>query len=121
METPTQMCARLVTALEDLVAQEAVCLQTRNFAAVVSIQDRALPLIELLVAHAADVLDPQLRERISAIIERRHETGAWLTAELERTRMELHAVQAGQRRAAQVAPVYGGRNTAPRSTLSVIG
>jgi hypothetical protein len=120
METPAEMCARLVTALEDLAAQESICLQTRNFAAVVAIQDRAQPLVEHLTAHAADLVDPTVRARIAALIAKRNDSGAWLTAEIERTRQQLHAVEGKQRRVARIAPAYAYARSSRRQ-LSAVG
>src|SRR4051794_4832065 len=107
METPAQMCVRLVTALENLAAQEAACLQNRDYAAVVQIQERAAPLVEHLAAHGPEVADGKLRARIAALLQQRHENGVRLSAEIGRTRQQLQDLQATQRRAAQVAPVYG--------------
>jgi hypothetical protein len=121
METPAQMCARLVAALEDLSSQEAISLQTRNFAAAISIQERAAPLVEHLAVHGPEVADELLRCRIAALLERRHETGRWLVTEIERTRQQLHAMDVNRRRVAQVAPVYGAGVSAGRRQLSAVG
>jgi hypothetical protein len=107
METPAQTCARLVAALEELVAREAATLEARDFAAVVEIQQRAAPLVELLGAHAEDVTDSALRERIRVLIARRHQTGEWLSEQIEKTREALALANEGRRRVKQIAPVYG--------------
>lgn len=120
METAAQACARLVTALEDLAAQEAVCLQTRNFDAVVSIQNRAAPLVEHLAKHGPEVADDELRNRIAAVLARRTETGAWLMAEIERTRERLNSLQANQRRVSKIAPAYS-QSAGPRRQFSAVG
>lgn len=120
MESPAQKCVRLVTVLEDLVAQEAICLQTRNFAGAIAIQDRAAPLVEHLSTHGAAVADEALKHRITLLMERRRETGAWLTRELEHAREQLHGLQASQRRVAKVAPVYG-RSGPTRAQFSARG
>lgn len=124
METAAQTCARLVTALEDLVAQETSALQARDFAAAIEIQERAAPLVDHLVAHADDIVEPRLRERIGKIREHRHRSGEWLAEQIEHTRQELLQMHASRRRVAQVAPAYGsGRGTAMagHSRLSVVG
>ncbi len=120
METPVQKCARLVTALEDLVAQEAVCLQTRDFAAAISIQDRAAPLVEHLSLHGPNVADQALRRRVETLIARRNDTATWLATELRQTREQLLGLQASQRRVAKVAPAYG-RGSDSRRQLCVRG
>ncbi|HVS51297.1 MAG TPA: hypothetical protein VHD62_02985 [Opitutaceae bacterium] len=107
METPAQMCARLIAALEDLAGQEAAALDARDFRGAVTVQDRAAPLVELLCAHADDVADEALRARIAALIERRNRTGEWLAEQIARVREQLRETQVAQRRVAQVAPAYG--------------
>ncbi len=108
METPAQTCARLVAALEELVAREAATLEVRDFAAVVHLQKRCAPLVEMLGAHQADVTDPALRERIRALIARRRQTGEWLGEQIEKTKQALQETNESRRRIAQIAPVYGG-------------
>lgn len=107
METPTQMCARLVAALEDLANQEAATLQARDFARAVEIQDRAAPLVDLLVAHAPEVTDESIRARVAALLEKRNRTGEWLAEQMAKVREELQQTRAAQGRAAKIAPAYG--------------
>ncbi len=116
METPAQTCARLVAALEELVAREAATLEARDFAAVVHLQERCAPLVELLGAHEADVTDRALRERIRALIYRRQQTGEWLADQIEKTREALALANEGRRRVRQIAPVYGRGTSAPSSS-----
>lgn len=122
METPAQTCARLVAALEDLVAREAATLEARDFAGVIEIQKRAAPLVELLGAHADDVTDPALRERLRALLARRHQTGEWLAEQIEHAREALGQAHEGRRRLRQIAPVYGrGQAVAARRQLCAVG
>lgn len=122
MENTAQMCGRLIVALEDLTAQEAVSLETRDFAALISIQDRAAPLVELLAAKAAEISDPALRARLAALHARRSRTGEWLSVEIELAREQLGETHAAQRRIAQVAPAYGRPiKAAPRNQLCAVG
>ena len=121
METPAQMCVRLVTALEDLVAQEAATLQARDFAAAVVIQDRAAPLVSLLGTHGPAVADEALRARIAALLARRSQTGEWLSEQIRRVREELQRTEAAKRRVAQFAPVYSHADSPPRRQLSAVG
>jgi hypothetical protein len=110
METPAQTCARLLTALEDLAAQEISALDARDFAGAVTIQARAAPLVEHLAAHGPAIAeqDAAFLARVAAFHTRRLQTGEWLAAQVARTREELGRIQASQRRVAQIAPVYGG-------------
>jgi hypothetical protein len=120
METPAQMCTRLLTALEDLAAQEAATLQARDFATAIAIQDRAAPLVELLAAHREELNDPTLRARVAELFARRSRTGEWLAEQMARVREELRQTDVARRRVAQVAPVYGRASTLPRQ-LSAVG
>lgn len=123
METPAQRCARIVGALEDLVSQEALALENGDIAAVLDLQDRTAPLVEFLttvpLSHATA---PGIRGRIAALQERRAQTEARLRVELDRARAELQETVLGQRRAAQIAPVYGTKSCSPFSgTLQAVG
>jgi hypothetical protein len=120
METPAQMCARLLTALEDLAAQESATLQARDFTAAIAIQDRAAPLVELLAAHREEMNDPMLRARVAELSARRSRTGEWLAEQMARVREELRHSDVARRRVAQVAPVYGRGAVLPRQ-LSAVG
>ena len=121
METPAQMCARLVAALEDLTAQEAASLAARDFTAAIAVQDRAAPLVDLLVAHGPVVADAGLRPRIVALMARSRQTGEWLTEQMARVRQELQQTHVAQRRVAQVAPAYGQGAAAKRPQLCAVG
>ena len=120
MESPAQTCARLLVALEELVAQEAGRLEARDFAAVVRIQERAAPLIEHLAVHGREISDEAFRARVRAVLARRQRTGEWLGAQLARVREELRQTVIAQRRMAQMAPAYAGMSR-PRRQLSAIG
>jgi hypothetical protein len=120
METPAQMCARLLAALEDLTAQEAATLEARDFVAAIEIQDRAAPLVHHLVTHGPQVADAGLRTRILALIARRNQTGEWLAEQIARVRQELAATQTAQRRVAQIAPAYG-QGARPTRQLQAVG
>lgn len=122
METPAQMCARLVAALEDLANQEAATLQARDFPGAVAIQDRAAPLVELLVAHAPDVTDATIRARITALLAKRNQTGEWLADQMAKVREELQQTHVAQRRVAKVGPAYSRPdNDGPRPQWFAMG
>ena len=120
METPAQLCARLLTALEDLTAQETATLQARDFVTAITIQDRATPLVQLLASHGPEVVDTALRSRIAALLAKRNRTGEWLAEQMARAREELHQTKLARRTVDQVAPVYG-RTSSTRRQLSVTG
>jgi len=108
METPTQRWVRIVTALEDLVAQEGMALASRDFAAMLALQERTAPLVDFLAASAVDDgREPGLRIRIAALHRQRTQNSDSLAAEIERTRADLHQMQVTRQRVARIAPVYG--------------
>jgi hypothetical protein len=108
METPASMCARLLAALEDLAAQEAASLATRDFASVVHLQQRAAPLVAHLAEHGPELaqIDPALGRRVAAWLARRHETGAWLAEQVAQARQRLRELDAARARATRLVPVY---------------
>ena len=121
METTAQTCGRLLTALEDLAAQEASALEVRDFSLVVAIQQRAAPLVEHLATHGPAIAerDRAFGARVAALQARRLRSGEWLAAQVAQTREELAGMQASQRRVAQIAPVYGRAAKAPRQLCAV--
>lgn len=121
METPAQMHARLIAALEDLAGQEAAALAARDFRLAVAVQDRAAPLVELLGAHADEVADETLRKRVAALIERRNRNGEWLAEQIARVREQLRETEAARRRVAQVAPAYRRTTRGPARQLVAVG
>jgi hypothetical protein len=107
METPAQMCVRLLAALEDLSTQEAACLDARDFSAVVRLQERAAPLVTHLAEHGPAVADAALRTRIAALLTRRAQCGEWLAEQIAQTKEKLREIEAAQRRVSRFAPAYG--------------
>ncbi|MBL9210720.1 MAG: hypothetical protein JNL92_09655 [Opitutaceae bacterium] len=108
METATQRCERIVSALEDLAAQEAAGVAQGDFAAVQALHERTAPLVEFLATAGSESLNAAgLRRRLVAIYELRHRSGEALAAAMARTRLELAQTQASQRRVARIAPAYG--------------
>jgi len=120
METPAQLCARLLAALEDLAAQETASLQARDFAAVIHLQERAAPLVAHLAEHGPAVADDALRARIAAWLAQRRENGEWLAGQIARTKAELEKLDATRRRVTRLAPVYG-RGPAVTRQLCAVG
>ena len=120
METPAQRCARIMTSLEDLAAQEAAALANRDFTALVALQERTEPLVDFFVRTAPGYLnEPGLRARLSEFQRLRQKTSDALAVEIEHTRAELLQTRAAQRRAAQIAPAYGQLATRRRQLQAV--
>ena len=121
MESSAQRCSRILTALEDLVAQEWAALRAREFDTACDLQDRAAPLVDFLASQRLDeVNDETLRSRIADLHLRRQQTADWLSAEITLARAELQQTCLAQRRVAQIVPAYGHAAT-PQSQLRAIG
>ncbi len=121
METPHQRCVRIAGALEDLVAQEAAALGSRDYIEMSVLQDRAAPLVEFLAqnatAHAGDAV---LRNRIAAVQQLRACSSAQLAIEIELARVELRESEHAQRQVAKIAPAYT-RGASNRAKLCAVG
>jgi hypothetical protein len=121
MQTPAERCRRIVTALEDLVAQESAALANRDFNTVLTLQERTAPLVDFIVTTgAAYVAQPDLRARLDALQMRRGQTSELLLAEMQRNRFDLQETRAAQRRVAQIAPAYG-QSPVSRRKLQAVG
>jgi hypothetical protein len=122
MQTPAQRCARIVTALEDLVSQETAALANHDYAAVLTLQERTAPLIDFIVTNgAAYVTAPELRARLDLLQRRRGQNSASLTAEIDRARSDFQETCAAQRRVASIAPAYAKTATATSRRLQAVG
>lgn len=106
MATTAETWVRLLGALEDLAAQEALLLRGSDFAGVLATQARAGPLIARL-ATLAETADAGVRLRVKSVLALRARSLEWLETEMSRVRDELQTMQVSSRRVAQFAPVYG--------------
>ena len=104
---PVPLFIRLLGALEDLAAQEAMQLAGENYAAVRQTQERAEPLVTELARLGGSAVTTALRPRLEALLERRRKNEARLTAQIARVREALALTQTHQRRLAHIAPAYG--------------
>ena len=109
-----------MAALEDLASREAVCARTRDFENLTDLQQRAAEIVAALVDFGADGIDPAVRNRLAAVVRQRETTTAEIQVELDLIKAKLDSLQVSQRRAAQVAPVYGGGGLKSRQ-LSAVG
>ncbi len=121
METSHQRCLRIAGALEDLVAQEAAALESRDYSAAGNLQDRAAPLVEFLAQNApVHAVDAVLRSRIAAVQQLRARSSAQLAIEIERTRVDLLDSEQARRQVAKIAPAYA-RSASNRAKLCAVG
>lgn len=119
METPEHAVARLVDALEDLVAQESVAVHTDDYALIEFIQLRAGAIGEKLASLAADAAVPAVRRRVEALQVQRWQNGEALRQRLADVSAELGRLQGVRQRLTRVAPAYGrGTVPAPRFTAA---
>lgn len=125
MRDPRQRTARLVDAIEDLVAQEALALRAGEFTLAREFTARVAPLLADLAASdgARTVLlgDPDLQNRIRGVHALRRDSSAWLEAEMARVSGELQETSAARGRVARIAPVYGQPAGAATSRLNCVG
>ena len=105
METPVRHFERILAALEELAIQEEQLLQAEDYAALVTLQARAAPLVERLTEYTGPT-DANLRQRLTALVGRRGKGAELLARKLNLTRVELSRIEASQRRVSQVGPIY---------------
>ena len=100
-------CARVLTALEDLVAQERAVLQVGDFDSLEQIQLQAGRLIEFLVARPDDAQAEGLASRLTMLHAARQENAASLAQAMAGNRAELRLLSGRQGLIARMAPAYG--------------
>jgi hypothetical protein len=120
MESPAQTCDRLLTALEDLVSEEAALLADEQVGAMVELQCRMAPLVDRLVALAASA-DSTLQSRVRALVARRAYVGAELATRLAHLHAELDRMSAARHTVNRIAPVYGAVPEAAPRQFSAVG
>ena len=120
METPVQRTARLVAALEALVAEETATLRHRDYAGAAAIAERAAPVVEWIAGQAAR-LTPDLRERLVAVQSSRRANEEFLAREIADTGEALREVARSRRRVARIAPAYGTPIVKRSARLSAVG
>lgn len=116
MESPTQKFSRLLTALDELVAEESALITAADYPAIDGVQQRAGEVLAALSALPPESASEQARRRVGILLERREQNIQSLQSKLAAARQELDALQSSARRAARVAPVYGqsGRRSEPQ-------
>lgn len=118
METPFQTATRLLTALEELTAQETLLIRTMDFVEAVTVRERAAPLVEKLCSLAAVPEVAALRPRVNGLLDRCGQNHHFLDTQLARLQGELTRVNEARGRLRRVAPVYGTPAIATQSRLN---
>jgi hypothetical protein len=114
METTLQTARRLLAALEELAAQEAILFRTLEFTEAVAVQERATPLVRRLGELAEEPGIGELRPRVTALLARREQSFHFLQTQIERLHLEARRIEEARARLTRMAPVYaadryGGR------------
>ena len=107
MEAPGEKFNRLVSALDDLVTQEAANVALGDFEAVLEIQRRTGPLVAAVASLGAGVANAMAQARIASLLSRRQGNIELIESQLATVRAEMRAVQESAGRVARIAPVYG--------------
>ncbi len=118
METPLQAATRLLSALEELAAQETLLIRTMDFVEAVAVQERSAPLVEKLCALAATPEVRTLRPRVDALLDRSGQNHHFLDTQLARLQGELARVNEARGRLRRVAPAYGTPPAVTQSRLN---
>lgn len=118
-ETPEQAARRLLTAFEQLVAEETAAVHANDFGAIESIQQRAGAVSDRLAELAADPAVASLRRWVEELVGQRQRNGLVLSQRLADVSAEITRLQGARRRLRRVAPVYGpASGSAPRFTAA---
>jgi hypothetical protein len=121
METPVQTATRLLAALGEMVEQEVAAMREFDLASALGVTERAAPLVDKLMALAADPAVAALRPQVEALLARRRQTAQHIDTQLVRLRTELGQVQRTRVRISRVAPVYGRAVMSAESRLNAAG
>ncbi len=118
METPVQAAVRLLSALEDMAAQESANLRNLDLVEAVQVLERAAPLVQRLAELADDPTVAPLRDRVQALVLQRQQSAALIDAHLARLQSELRRVDEARRRLGQVAPAYAQLSRGSQARLN---
>jgi hypothetical protein len=119
VEAAEQSLARLVEALERLVAQEAVQAVAGDHAGVLATQGRAAPIVRRLAELGHEATTPSTRLRLNRVAERRRQTQQFLASRITSVRAELDRNRIFRNRLRKVAPAYLSRQPAAGRLLAV--
>ena len=106
METPLQMAARLLTALDEMTEQEGMYLRGGYYDLAVEIRQRAEPLVRQLAGMAGLPGVGDLRRQVAAVLAHSERHAAFLREKLEELGAEIRRIDQARHRVAQVAPAY---------------
>src|SRR4051812_15910598 len=106
METPLQCAARLLVALDELVAQEGNYLRAGSFKLAAEVRGRTEPVVSRLVELSQSPGVSQLQGKVAAIVERSRQHGAMFEEKIIEFRGEIRRIDQARHRTNQLAPAY---------------
>jgi hypothetical protein len=109
MRDSSQAAARIVTALDNLLAREALAARSASGTRLRVIQRRITPLLESLSEMAGQLRSPQIRESMMGLAEKRRKNVLLMQDALLRIRREIDSRSEALERVRRVSPAYGGR------------
>lgn len=107
MTSPLATACRLLSALEEFVAQEEILLRDQAYVEIVELREHAVPVVEKLCELSQEfTVDSVFRLRLEDLLHRSGENFRLLTSELARQHEELLRVGEALGRLRRVAPAY---------------
>ena len=107
MDAPAATACRLLSALEEFVAQEQILLREQAFVEIVDLREHAVPVVEKLCELATEfAVDSVFRLRLEDLLHRSGQNYRLLASELARRHDELTRVDEALGRLRRVAPAY---------------
>ncbi len=106
MEAPALTAARLLRALEELVAQEGMYLRGGYYDIAAETRQRAEPLVQQLVALADLPGVRELAPQVAGLQERSAQHAAFLQEKLVALGAEIRRADQARYQTAQLAPAY---------------
>ncbi len=109
MKGSSHAAERIVAALDDLLAREAVAARAASGSRLRVIQSRITPLLESLSEMAEHLRSPRIRESMVGLAEKRRRNVLLMQDALLRIRREIDSRSEALERVRRVSPAYGGR------------
>jgi len=111
-ESPSARLDRLVSALEELGAQENCLAAHSSWDEALRIQSRLAEIVAVICPLADSLsregfLSDATRSRVLAVMQRQHRTNEQVRAKVEDTRARLGESEAASGRITMIRPVYG--------------
>jgi hypothetical protein len=109
MKDSLQAAGRILAALDELLAREAVAARAASGSRLRVIQNRITPLLESLSEMAGELRSPRIRESMLCLAEKRRQNVLLMQDALLRIRREMDSRAEAVERLRRVSPAYGAR------------